>query len=128
MPQFYQPLSHLQANLLYVLLQAFQQLQVAHVLPSIKAHLPLSNNHPATLPQKFKLPWPCPLNEFCFLYDTSKCDAAQLKKLEVIPGNQGVEKLGEKHWGAVGSTELLWGRFLEAHSEFVTTAKNGTWV
>lgn len=62
------------------------------------------------------------------MYDISDRDAMRLEKLEVIPGDRGVEKLGEKHWEAVGFTELSWGRFLEAHAEFITAAKNGTWV
>ncbi|KAF8803316.1 hypothetical protein BYT27DRAFT_7260352 [Phlegmacium glaucopus] len=104
--------------------------QTASIQAASNTHVAVAASpmSPQKSPQQIKMPRPCSLDEFCQRYDLTSRDQARLDKLEVIPGDRGVEKLSEKAWLDVGFTELSWGRFLESHRSFVSDVKNGAWV
>ena len=74
------------------------------------------------------LPQPVSCHDFCDRYEISPGDEAKLDKLEFIPGDRGIKRLGQQDWqGDVGFTKLEWDHILWKHKEFLADVSRGLW-
>lgn len=106
--------------------------------PAISMHVPLpaaplpipvqSATVPSSPTKSVQLPQPVSCHNFCEKYAVSEADEAKLDKLEFIPGDKGIERLGREDWhDEAGFSKLGWERILRKHKEFLGDVVKGLW-
>jgi hypothetical protein len=80
--------------------------------------------------KQVRLPRPISCHEFCERYSILAADEAKLDKLDFLPGDREIKRLGREDRNGEAEAEfsrLAWQHVLTKHREFLTDVENGSW-